>query len=632
MCQNKFPGTNKYVSKQVSYYNLYFPRVLKMFMLQNLIVFTITSIVVIAFSSYLKFIHFFNSFTYQYFNNIVDLQIYDYIIVGAGTAGATISARLAEYGYKILLLEAGGVPPPFLDIPLLAPLIQNSPYDWQYTTVPQQNACKGLINNLSRWPMGKVLGGTSRLNYMLYVRGHPTDYDEWLPDFTEPITQYGGPMKVNNLKWHTLLSNTILKGLEELHQSIGNINKDLKIGFMKPQLSMENGSRWSTDKLLYKDFQNRITVITHAHVEKVLIESNRAVGVQFEALNKVFQAIAKEGVIISAGAIGTPKILMLSGIGPRKHLEDLEINVIKDLPVGQHLVDHILTGIDLVTLNETVGLNMADTLNPISAMKYFLFGEGPWTSTGVEVLGTFHSSFKTNITDVPDLQIMAMPLGVSKDNGIVLRKAMGISDKVYNEYFAPLAYKNTVTIAPVLLHPKSTGEVKLHSTNPSDPPLINPKYLTNKDDIALLVDGLQFVKKLVRTNAMKTLGASIYEKHFPGCEKEKFDSVKYWECYIQHLTLTSYHPAGTCRMGDVVDQKFKVYGMRNLYVIDASVLPSLPSGNINAAVLMLAEKAAHTFKQTAEFHLNDKTCYNPYSCYSEHTNCFNTLPVAVTYT
>ncbi|XP_053977905.1 glucose dehydrogenase [FAD, quinone]-like isoform X1 [Hylaeus volcanicus] len=581
----------------------------------HFILFTVITVVIFIFSNYLSFTYFFDNYKHRFFNDLNDLQVYDYIVVGAGTAGATLSARLAEQGHEILLLEAGGVAPPFLDIPLLAPLIQNSPYTWQHVTVPQQNACKGLTNNQSRWPMGKLLGGSSRLNYMLYVRGHPSDYDEWFPDFIEPITQNGGPMHICDLQWNTSLANVVLKGLEEMHQHIGNINKDYKHGFMKAQLSMKDGKRWSTDMLLYANFKKKITIITHAHVEKVLIESNRAIGIQFTTLNKIFKAIARKGVILSAGAIGSPKILMLSGIGPRKHLEELQVNVIRDLPVGQHLVDHVLTGIDLVMLNTSIGLSMTDTLNPIPAINYFLFGKGPWTSAGVEVLGTFHSSFQKNTSNIPDLQIMVMPLGISKDNGVALRKAMGISDKVYNEYFAPLTYKNTITIAPVLLHPKSKGEVKLRSSDPFDPPLIDPKYLSNKDDIAVLIDGFQFVKKLAETDAMKTVGASIYQKHFPGCENEIFDSTKYWECYIQHLTLTSYHPAGTCRMGDVVDQTFRVYGVTNLYVVDASILPSLPSGNINAAILMLAEKAARMFKQHTKVHENNMECYRPRNYY-----------------
>nr|XP_034193550.1 glucose dehydrogenase [FAD, quinone]-like [Osmia lignaria] len=579
------------------------------------ITFTFTSLMVFMFSSYLNFVYFFDNYKNWFYNDINDFEIYDYIVVGAGSAGATLSAKLAKYGYKVLLLEAGGFAPPFMDIPLLAPLIQNTPYDWKYTTVPQDNACKSLKNNKSKWPMGKLLGGTSQLNYMLYVRGHPSDYNEWFPDFIEPTVENGGPMHISDLQWNTDLANVILEGLKELNQDIGNINNDLKNGFMKPQLSIRNGKRWSTDKLLYENFRDKLFIRTYAHVEKVLMESNRAMGVQFIRSNKTFKIFAKHGVILSAGAIGTPKILMLSGIGPKDHLQNLKINVINDLPVGQYLVDHILTGIDLIMLNKSIGFNMFNALNPISAINYFLYGKGPWTFTGVEVLGTFHSSFQKGNLSAPDLQIMVMPMGLSKDNGIVLRKSMGISDKVYNEYFAPISNKNTITIAPVLLHPKSKGEIKLNSNDPLDPPLIDPKYLSNKDDIAILMAGLQFVKNLVGTDAMKSIGASIYEKHFPGCENEIFDSTKYWECYIQHLTLTSYHPAGTCRMGDVVDQMYRVYNTKDLYIVDASILPVLPSGNINAAVIMLAEKAARIIKQNTKIEIDNKKCYKPRDYY-----------------
>ncbi|XP_076759087.1 alcohol dehydrogenase [acceptor] [Xylocopa sonorina] len=583
-------------------------------------IFAITSLMVFGFSSYLSFVYTFDIYKQWIFNSINDFQLYDFIIIGAGTAGATLSTKLTKDGHKILLLEAGGVAPPFLDIPLLAPLIQNTPYDWQYITVPQQNACKGLKNNQSKWAMGKILGGTSRLNYMLYVRGHPLDYN-WLPNSVQSVMKHSD--RISDLKWGTGLGNVILEGLQELNQDIGDINDDLKDGFMKVQLSIKNGKRWSTDKLLYNCLENNLTIITHAHVEKILMESDRAVGVQFFALNKTFKAFAKEGVILSAGAIGTPKILMLSGIGPKEHLEDLKINVINNLPVGRYLMDHVLTGIDLITLNTSIGFSMGNTLNPMSALNYFLFGKGPWTFTGVEVLGTFHSSLQKNKSNVPDLQIMVMPLGASRDNGVVLKESMGISEKVYNEYFSPNLCKNTITIAPVLLHPKSKGEVKLRSNNPFDSPLIDPKYLTDKDDIAILVDGIKFVKKLIKTNAMRSIGASIYKKHFPGCENETFDSTKYWECYIQHLTLTSYHPAGTCRMGDVVDQTFKVYGTTNLYVVDASVFPSLPSGNINAAVEMIAESAARIIKQNINHDRNHKRCYKPRNYYDVFNNEYN---------
>ncbi|XP_036145891.1 glucose dehydrogenase [FAD, quinone] isoform X2 [Monomorium pharaonis] len=516
-------------------------------------------------------------------------------LFGAGSAGAILTAHLAEDKHSILLLEAGGTAPYFLDIPLLTPIIQKTVYDWQYVTIPQEHACKGLINNQSRWPRGKILGGTSRLNYMAHVLGHQLDYENWFPDFTEMAAQNDKSISISDLRWTTDFANIMLKAVEELNHNVSNTNLYLDIGFSKAQLTMENGKRWSSDKMLYQKFNSGLTVLTYAHATKILVDLDKAEGVEFVRFGNKYTATAKKEVILSAGAIESPKLLMLSGIGPRKHLEQLDINVINDLPVGKNLMDHILTGFGLITLNTSLGLNLFEIFNPVSAYNYFFFGEGPWTSSGIEVLGTFHSSLHTNET-IPDLQLMILPFSASTDNGFITKGAMGISDEIYNEYFAPLSYQNTITIAPVLLHPKSSGELRLQSNNAFQEPLIDPKYLSNEDDIDTLIEGLYFVKTLLNTTILRAYGASLNRKSFPGCENYIFDTREYWKCYIQHLTMTSYHPAGTCRIGDVVDTSFKVYNMRNLYVVDASVLPSLPSGNINAPVITLAQKAARIFK------------------------------------
>ncbi|KAG5345406.1 DHGL dehydrogenase, partial [Acromyrmex heyeri] len=245
--------------------------------------------------------------------------------VGAGSAGAILATNLAEDKHSVLLLEAGGTAPLFLDIPLLTPIIQNTVYDWQYVTVPQEHACKGLINNQSRWPRGKILGGTSRLNFMAYVLGHRLDYEKWFPDFAESVAKNDESISISDLRWTTDFADVILNAVKELNHNISNINLQLDTGFTKAQLTMENGRRWSTDKILYQKPNHVLTILTHAHATKILVNFNKAEGVEFVRFGNKYIAVAKKGVILSAGAVESPKLLMLSGIGPKKHLEDFGV-------------------------------------------------------------------------------------------------------------------------------------------------------------------------------------------------------------------------------------------------------------------------------------------------------------------
>ncbi|KAH0535514.1 glucose dehydrogenase [FAD, quinone]-like isoform X1 [Cotesia glomerata] len=544
----------------------------------------IYAIAVFFFINYLNIFYSISTLIDYLGSNFENGQFFDYVIVGAGSAGITLAAKLTDAGHKVVIIEAGGPAPPFADIPVLASLFQLSNYDWQYKTTSQKHACKALINNQSRWPMGKILGGSSRLNYMAYVEGHPQDY-QWFADYKS--YKLNG---VSDTRHCSELCDKILEGADKINQEA--IDNEL-LEFRKVQLTMINGERWSTDRLLNR---NKLTVITHALVNKIKFVNNKAEGVEFTKWKKIFTIYGTKGVIISAGAIGTPKLLMLSGVGPKEDLEKLKIKVISNLPVGKNLVDHILTGIDLVVLEKKLSVSVPELLKPTSSLNYFFNKQGPWTSAGIEVVGTLAEKNK------PDLQFMVIPVGVSQDNGVFFRKAMGIKNQVFDEYFAPLAFKTAVTIAPVLLHPKSTGEVKLKTADPSDDLEINPNYLSHPDDISILIKGLKLVSKLVKTAAMKTLGASLYTRPFPGCEGIKFDTDNYWRCYVQQLTLTSYHPAGTCKLGSVVNNSFRVLGTKNLFVVDASILPSLPSGNINAAVMMIASKAADLINKSMSEH------------------------------
>ncbi|NP_001136328.2 glucose-methanol-choline (gmc) oxidoreductase [Nasonia vitripennis] len=567
--------------------------------------FVINSVAVTFFMYYLNISYLYHFYEDWLFCDFKNSSKYDYIIVGAGSAGSILAKRLADAGANILLVEAGGVPSYFFNIPILTPLFLNTVYDWQYVTVPQENACKGLINNQSAWPAGRILGGSSRLNNMIYVRGHPKDYDPWFLDYEDPTVGNGGPLYVNDQTLHSELSDAILKGVRQLLYPIGNINEELSTGFMKVQLTIKDGERWSTDRILYGNRKKRLRIMINSLVHKILFQGSKAVGIQFSRQRQTFKALASKGVIVSAGAVGSPKLLMLSGVGPKEHLNNLKIQTVADLPVGHNLMDHLITGLDLITLKKNIAMSIVDLLNPYSMLEYYLHGTGPWTSGGVNVLGTFHSKFQKDMLSEPDLQIMTFPVGISQDNGILMKKNLRIIDETYDEYFAPLAYQTTISVAPVLLHPKSKGEIRLKSPDPFDAPVIDPKYLSNEEDLLKLIDGIYFVKKLIKTDAMKKLGAELYKKPFPGCENIVFDTLEYWKCYVSHLTMTTYHFAGTCQMGNVVNSDFGVYKTSNLFVVDASVLPKLPSGNINAPIVMLAEKAAkllikHLNKGTTE--------------------------------
>ncbi|KAF7988543.1 hypothetical protein HCN44_001116 [Aphidius gifuensis] len=569
--------------------------------------FIIFSIIILLLTKFIELSNLINGFIDWSLNDINELKIYDYIIVGAGSAGSILSSKLSNGGFKVLLIEAGGPPPAFADIPALLPIFQKSSYDWKYKTVSQNHSCKALINNQSSWPRGKILGGSSRLNNMVYMEGHPQDYHGWFPDYKNHLIDDKYIEK--NLIHCTELCHAVYNALSDMKiNEINNTNLDY---FEKVKFTMINGSRWSTDKLLNDKYNMKLDIMMHSHVEKIIfnLKTNKpkADGVLVMKWGKKLKIMSKYGVILSAGTIGTPKLLMLSGIGPADDLEKLNINVIKNLPVGKNLIDHILTGLDLITITSNLSFGITELLKPLSAIKYFIFGKGPWTSSGMEISAMLKINSSASFDQRPDIQLMVLPSGISQDNGIYFKKIIGLSDKVFDKYYSELTHKTAVTIAPVLLHPKSSGFVKLKSSNPLDDPIIDPNYLSHKDDVTTLISGIKFIEKLVETKSMKLIGAKMNKKKFPGCERFIYGDDNYWECYIRHMTLTSYHPVGTCGIGSVVDDNFRVYGTDNLYVIDASVLPILPSGNINAAVMMLANKASSILLgyTKSKCHIND---------------------------
>lgn len=303
-----------------------------------------------------------------------------------------------------------------------------------------------------------------------------------------------------------------------------------------------------------------------------------------------------KNIILAAGTMGSPKILMHSGIGPRDHLTKLGIDVVEDLPVGENLQDHVTTFID-VLLNQSIDTSVADIFNPINMIKYLWNGKDtPYSLSGADAMG-FIKLNESNI--VPDLSFILIPIGITFDYGLHLSKVINLREDIWKGYYEKLMKETSATILPVLLHPKSVGKIQLKSKNFHDPLIIDPNYLSVKDDVDKLISGIRIIQKLLETSPMRQFNVELIPKSFPGCEGHVYDSNDYWECYVRHMTFTMYHPVSTCKCGDFNDSKtvvlknFQVKNIKNLYVVDGSILPRLPSANPHALISMLAQKFSH---------------------------------------
>ncbi|XP_037039112.1 glucose dehydrogenase [FAD, quinone]-like [Bradysia coprophila] len=548
---------------------------------------------VAVFSGYIHMVNIFN----QMYTDGAPRYKYDYIIVGAGTAGQTIAAGLPSD--DVLILEAGGYTTSLLDVPIFTPILQKSDFDWSYETTPQSHSCFGLSQHRSRWPMGKGYGGSQILNNMIWNNGNPEDYRGWFSSLEEynyerDILPYFRESEMDH-------QPTILQHKTKLADAFLNATKEYGYdgNFQIPTLTQRNGKRWTMAHENHQNGPRNHHLVLHAFVMHLTFDRtsrNRVTGLVYEKNGFEFEVLATKAVILSAGTIGTPLILLSSGIGPQKDLVNASAAFRKDLPVGMNLQDHVTTGVDLILLNDTLGLRPWEVFTFESIYRYLYKGEGPLTMNGCEVIGFMNT---TKSSAVWDLGFMVLPIGPSADAGMHFKQILNIKESTWNQYFNPLTSQQTVSILPIVLHPKSRGQVTLKD----DVILIDPKYLSHDDDVDVIVKGIRILEQLIQMPSMKRLGAEINPKPFPGCEDFTFASNNYWQCYVRHLTLTAFHPVGTCRMGasddatSVVNRDFQVIGIENLFVVDASVMPNLPSGNPNAVVAMLAKKFLSIFLQ-----------------------------------
>jgi len=544
---------------------------------------------------------------------------YDYIVVGAGSAGSVVAARLAEAGALVLLVEAGGPAPSLAHVPALVGSLQNTPIDWKYRTEKQEQAGLAAMGGISIWPRGKVLGGSSILNYMLYVRGNWRDYDGWrdlgmdgwgyedvLPYFkksenfdseVENKDAYhgvGGDLTVTTNNYKEPIIDSFLKAGKELGHEIGDINGAFQDnGFTKSQVTITSGIRSGTFKAFAeKHVGRKLTLLDHCHVNRIIMDGKKAVGVEVSRFGNLAMYTAEKEVIISAGTVGSPQVLMLSGIGDKNHLEEMGIETIHHLPeVGQNLQDHLMVGLNM-DVKDGYGVDPLAGLDP-STISDNVEGKGTLSSNGCGGLAHIHTGLSSDPR--PDIQLHMTSLTVAVDHGFGIFHNMGFLEKFW-PYVEPHCYNSTASIIPVLSRPASRGYIKLKSNDPQDHPIIQPNYLTEKSDVDTLVAAMKFSKKLTATEAFKEAGAIIWGPD-PFCEHLLFESDEYWECYVKHFSFTIYHPVGTCAMGTVLDQRLRVNGVMGLRVVDGSVMPNIVGGNTNAPIIMIAEKAADMILQ-----------------------------------
>ncbi|HQZ31077.1 MAG TPA: choline dehydrogenase [Arenimonas sp.] len=522
--------------------------------------------------------------------------MYDYIIVGAGSAGCVLANRLSQDpANRVLLLEAGPSDwHPFIHMPAgLAKLVGKKGVNWDYSTAPEP----ALGNRPLWWPRGKVLGGSSSINAMCYIRGNARDYDEWaalgadgwhwdnvLPYFkrSEGNERGGsefhggdGPLGVSDPRHRNPLSEVFLEAARQAgHAPTDDFNGARQEGFGWYQTTTRDGARSSSARAYLKPVRKRpnLTVITGATASRVTITDGRATGVVYSVNGKgAFHQVAGKEVILSGGAINSPQLLMLSGIGPAAHLRQHGITVVRDLPgVGGNLQDHL----DVCTLQRCVRGLSYDQLSDVSVgLQYYLFRKGPGTSNIAETGGFLRSSLAED--ERPDIQFHFVPAQLD-DHGRNLLPGHGY------------------TLHACGLHPRSRGRIHLASASAGDKVRIEAGYLSDPEgyDLKVMLEALRLSREIL---AQPAFAGYRGEELQPGAQVQ--DEAGLVE-FIRRKAESIYHPVGTCRMGrvddpdTVVDPQLRVVGVAGLRVVDASVMPKLVSGNTNAPTMMIAERAA----------------------------------------
>lgn len=477
------------------------------------------------------------------------------------------------------------------------------------------------------------MGGSSVLNYMIHTRGNKKDYDAWeamgndgwgwdnvlpyfkkmenvnIPDIAtnKKLHSTEGKVSISYAPYRTHIADAIMNSAKMMNFPIVDYNGETQIGYSYLQLHLNNGTRASSSRSYLHPIRNRrnLHVKKFSEVNKILIDkfTKTAYGVEFVNEGNTKQIFAKREVIVSAGAINSPKLLMLSGIGPKKELNRLNIPMIANLKVGYNLMDHITIGGLIFTIEKPYSIKTQKIINNRTALiDYLYYHQGPISiAGGCEVVGFYDLKNPHDPDGHPDLELLFQGGSIVSDP--LLRKNFGIRDSLYDKIYKPIENKESWMVWPMLMLPKSKGRVVLADANPKSKPLIFANYLSHPDDVDVLVQGVKKVMEIIDMPFMKEMGTKLHTLPIPACEPHGYGTYNYWECQARHLTFTIYHYSGTCKMGPkkdksaVVDPRLRVYGIKRLRVIDASIMPMIPAGHTNTPTYMIAEKGADMIKE-----------------------------------
>ena len=523
---------------------------------------------------------------------------YDYIIIGGGSSGCVTANKLIQNNAKVLIVEEGGSNwNPLLKMPAgFIPMLKGSPYHRFHKSIPQKQL-NGRRHDIAQ---GKVLGGGSTINGMVYMRGRPSDYDKWKSStdgapwgWDDILKNYinlegnqrlnnnfhgiNGPLKVSDANYVVKGTDLYMKTMQELgvpHNSDFNDGDQYGVGLM--QLTTNYGKRCSAvDAFINPIKKNKnLTIKLNSVVTKILIEKNKAIGVEVYHKGKIYNYYANNEIILTAGAYITPKILMLSGVGDEIELSKNNIKTVCKLPgVGKNLQDHhevpyvAKTKPGFGYFKQDKGLRMM-----LNGLQYLFFNTGPVTSNGAESCAFLNPR---NLTDKvnPPIKLYCVQIMYTDRDTKDIKETHGL------------------TLTSCIMNPEARGDVRLRSSNPLDLPLINPNFLSNSNDLNLMMDSVKFARTVIETKPLKDI---IISEVLPGINIKNDEDLKN---YCKRTVKTNWHPVGTCKMGSdkdskaVLNDKLQVKGIDNLRVFDVSMMPNLVSGNTNAPAMAIADRA-----------------------------------------